>query len=112
MCIPEKLGPKGTYLGGSEKVGGGDRGLAGKSGRKSKLRGTKLKVREVLGIRGLCYSSVVSLADSGLELMVAAPFRGSILSYLPSPPPLPMTLLLASFLCLYHLPGPCWHLSV
>lgn len=43
MGIPEKLGPKGLS-GGSEKGGG-----AGRLGRRSKLRGNKLKVRAAQG---------------------------------------------------------------
>lgn len=45
------------------------------------LRGNKWKVREAPGIRGLCYPSIVFLANSCLELMAAIPFRGSLLSF-------------------------------
>lgn len=58
MGIPEKLGPKGLCLGGSEV------GKEGQGG-KSTLRGNKLKVGEALGIRGLCYPSNSRGVDQG-----------------------------------------------
>lgn len=59
MGIPEKLGPKGLCLGGSEK----GRGHEGQE--ENTLKGNKLWLRVALGVRGLCYPSSSWGADQG-----------------------------------------------